>query len=160
MPSSAMPSSRPSAGFSLVEVIVAMGLLAGVLISIAGLMVVGNRQVKSGRHSSEALVVARMIFEDMNGWGFHQTYSLLGDDGSNDTLVVDTSVSTEDLTQTWQQALDGMLQQARAEIRLESIVEEGSPPILSAASAIRIQVTIFWSEGPRDRKLQLSTVRM
>ena len=155
-----MPSSRTSAGFSLVEVIVAMGLLSGILISIAGLMVVGNRQVKSGRHSSEALVVARMIFEDMNGWGFHQTYSLLGDDGSGETLLVDTSVSSEALTQTWQLALEGMLENTRAEIRLESIVEEGGPPILSSASAIRIQVTIHWTEWPRDRTLQLSTVRM
>ena len=155
------PSRHNSAaGFSLVEVIVAMGLLSGILISVAGLMVVGNRQVKSGRHSTEALAVARVILEEMNGWGFHQTYSLLGDDGSNQTLLVDTKVSVESVTQAWQQALDAMLQNTRAEIQLESIVDDGGAPILSAASAIRIQVTIYWTEGPRDRTLQLTAVRM
>ena len=39
-------------GFSLVEVILALGILAGVLISIAGLFIMGSKQVKSGRTST------------------------------------------------------------------------------------------------------------
>lgn len=66
---------RDERGFSLVEVIIALGLLAGVLVTISGLFVVGTKQVKSGRTSSEALAVAKEIQEDMYGWG----YSQLGD---------------------------------------------------------------------------------
>jgi type II secretory pathway component PulJ len=49
---------RKETGFSLVEVVIALGLLAGVLITISGLFVMGAKQVKSGRASSEALAVA------------------------------------------------------------------------------------------------------
>ena len=42
-------------GFSLAEVVVALGLLASVLLSIAGLVVMGARQLHGGRSSSEAL---------------------------------------------------------------------------------------------------------
>ena len=46
---------RDEKGFSLIEVVIALGLLAGVLIAIAGLFILGGRSVKSGRTSSEAL---------------------------------------------------------------------------------------------------------
>ena len=45
-------------GFSLAEVVVALGLLAGVLISMAGLLVLGNRLVGAGRGSTAALAEA------------------------------------------------------------------------------------------------------
>ena len=46
---------RGDSGFSLVEVVIAMALLAGVLIAISGLFIIGGAQVKSGRKSTEAL---------------------------------------------------------------------------------------------------------
>jgi Tfp pilus assembly protein PilV len=36
-------------GLSLIEVILALGLLGGVLISIAGMFILSERQVKSGK---------------------------------------------------------------------------------------------------------------
>ncbi len=36
-------------GFSLVEVIIAIGVLAGVLLSIASMFMLGGRQVKAGK---------------------------------------------------------------------------------------------------------------
>ena len=78
-------------GFSLVEVILALGILAGVLISIAGLFIMGSKQVKSGRTSTEALSVARAVLEEMDGWGFRQTYQLFGVDGTaNTTATIDS----------------------------------------------------------------------
>ena len=78
-------------GFSLVEVVLALGLMAGVLISIAGLFILGSKQVESGRTASEALSVARGILEEIDGWGFRQTYQLFGIDGTTATsATVDT----------------------------------------------------------------------
>lgn len=56
-------------GFSLLEVILALGMLAAVLVSTTGLLVMGSYQTKSGRTASEALSVARTILEEMQGWG-------------------------------------------------------------------------------------------
>ena len=67
-------ASRRQAGFSLVEVVVALGLLAAVLISISGLFVLAHKQVDGGRKNSVALSVARDILEEMDGWSYRQLY--------------------------------------------------------------------------------------
>ena len=69
-------------GFSLVEVVVALGLLSAVLISISGLFVLAHKQVDGGRKHSVALSVARDILEEMDGWSFRQLYLEYGLDGS------------------------------------------------------------------------------
>jgi type II secretory pathway pseudopilin PulG len=146
-------------GFSLVEVIVALGLLAGVLISIAGLFVIGGRQVESGRTATEALSVARGILEEMDGWGFRQTYMLFGIDGTVTTsATVDTRVDAYGAK--WQQTLDEALFESHAEILIESLGPTNPPPNLATTRAIRVVVTVFWSEGNRDRSIRLGTVRM
>jgi type II secretory pathway pseudopilin PulG len=146
-------------GFSLVEVIVALGLLAGVLISIAGLFVIGGRQVESGRTATEALSVARGILEEMDGWGFRQTYMLFGIDGTVTTsATVDTRVDA--YSAKWQQTLDEALFESHAEILIESLGPTNPPPNLATTRAIRVVVTVFWSEGNRDRSIRLGTVRM
>ena len=81
-------------GFSLVEVVLALGILAGVLISIAGLFIIGGRQVKSGRTSSEALAQAKEITEEMNGWGYTQLWTNFGYDGTATTYTVDCRTNT------------------------------------------------------------------
>lgn len=145
-------------GFSLVEVIIALGLLAGVLISISGLFVIGGRQVKSGRTSSEALAVGRTILEEMNRWGFRQTYEMFGFDGSATTYAVDTRVNA--YAQKWQPALTEKLVNSFATVQLQSLGPGASPPNMSATRAIRVLVTVQWDEGPRHRSAQVGTVRM
>jgi len=83
------------AGFSLVEVVCSIGLLGGVLISVAGLMVAGDRLVSSGRHSSEVLAVAQGIMEEMDEWSFRQSYSLFDSCNAGETsCTVDTRTET------------------------------------------------------------------
>jgi Tfp pilus assembly protein PilV len=149
---------RRSAGFSLVEVVVALGLLAGVLISISGLFVLANRQLDGGRNHSMALAVARDILEEMDGWSFAQLYSGLGSDGSSATLAVDSRVAGP--ASKWQEQLAEELIDCRAEILLESIVDSGMPPALRDAQAIRVQVTVYWKEGLRERSARLTAVRV
>ena len=150
-----------SDGFSLVEVIVALGMMAGVLISVAGMLTLGGRYVKSGRNASEGLAVARDIMEELHGWGFEQTYRLFGKDGN----AVSYTIKTDELDAvdyvwqdvdepTWQDMLEN-LHEARAEIRIESLAGN-----LNVANAIRIHVTVRWREGPRPREVRLSTLRL
>lgn len=152
---------RSQRGFSLVEVVIALGLMAGVLISVAGLFVVGARSVNSGRNSSEALAVGRQIIEEMNGWGYAQTYALYGFDGSAASYSVDTRSNA--YAAKWQPILNERLGDgAFATVQINSLIASGSPPVLNASNckAIRVVVTVFWNEGPRGRNVAVGTVRM
>ena len=142
-------------GSTLVEVILAMGLLGVVLGSIAGLFTIGATQVKSGRNASEALVVARSILEEMHGWSFSQLYGVYGVDGSAGTLQVDTRDGG--FASKWQVALDEDLCNAYAKIYI-SAMEPGAS--LADSSQVRLRVTVYWEEGLRKRKVRLRTVRM
>jgi hypothetical protein len=153
-------------GFSLVEVLVAMGLLAGVLIAISGLFIVGGKQVKSGRTSSEALAVGKEIHEDMVGWGYGQLWGMFGYDGQATTYTVDTR--TCGACAAWQATLAAKLgPSAFASIRLDSVgsVAGGTTNLADAsgaalAKAVRINVTVNWTEVPgRARSLTLGTTR-
>lgn len=152
---------RSQQGFSLVEVVIALGLMAGVLISVAGLFVLGGRSVNSGRNSSEALAVGRQIIEEMNGWGFRQTYALYGFDGTANSYSVDSR--TNAYASKWQPIVTERLGTgAFATVQINSLAASGTPPVLSASNckAIRVVVTVFWNEGPRGRNVAVGTVRM
>ena len=153
-------------GFSLVEVIIALGLLAGVLITISGLFVVGAKQVKSGRTSSEALAVAKEIQENMYGWGYSQLWGTFGYDGQAATYTVDTRSCAP--CGVWQATLATKLgPSAYANVRLDSVANaigavnnfaDASGAIL--AKAVRTSVTVFWAESPgRERSVTLGTTR-
>jgi len=146
-------------GLSLIEVILALGLLAGVLISVAGLFILSERQVKSGKTATQALAVARAISEEINGWGFRQTYMVFGSDGTATNYTYDTEVNS--FAAKWQTLLDdGLELDSNAQITVASVPPTGgAAPALNAARAIRVTVTVFWSEGDRNRSVRVMTVR-
>jgi prepilin-type N-terminal cleavage/methylation domain-containing protein len=145
-------------GFSLPEVVVALGLLAAALISIAGLFVVGARQVVSGRNSSLALAAARTMLEETSRWSLRQSYRLFGFDGAATSYSVDTR--TNGYAARWQPLLSPALAGGYATIEIQALGPGPAPPNLSAAGAIRLLVTVSWDEGPRHRSARLGTVRM
>jgi type II secretory pathway pseudopilin PulG len=151
-------SRTQSGGFSLPEVTLALGLLAGVLISIAGLFVMAEQLVRGGKHQTKALAVARDILEETSGWHYSGLYETFGSDGSSASEVVDSR--TNAYAAKWQQMLDQDLHETHAEIVLESVDDGGSPPVLNAARCIRISVTVFWRDQLRDREVSVATVRM
>lgn len=153
-------------GFSLVEVVVAMGLLAGVLIAIGGLFIIGGKQVKSGRASSEALAVGKVIHEDMLGWGYSQLWQVFGYDGQATSYAVDTRNCGACVE--WQTTLASKLgPEAYANIKIESVADadgmtfnfaDASGNIL--ARTIRVTVTVHWTEKPgRARSITVGTTR-
>ena len=147
-----------SRGFSLIEVILALGLLAGVLIAMSWLFVMGAHHAKSGRTASEALAVARTILEETQGWGFHQTHLAYGLDGSAATYTVDTRLNS--YASKWQPVLNQKLFDSYALIELESLSPTGTPPPLASTDAIGVTVTVHWIEKERARNIRVRTVRM
>lgn len=146
------------AGFSLPEAILALGLLAGVLISLSGLFVQADALMRGGKHQTEALAVARNILEDTDSWHFRALYERFGLDGSAPSYTVDTRSNAAAVG--WQSNLDRDLPRAHAEIRLESLDGSGTPPPLSTTGAIRITVEVLWQERRKDRSVRVATVRM
>ncbi len=149
---------RTPSGLSLIEVVIALGLLSAVLISLLGLFVVAAERVSSGRASSQALAAATAILEETGGWSLRQTYAMLGFDGS----ARDESVSTrtDPSAARWRSLLDPRLANASAIVRLEALGPGAIPPSLRDAAAIRVRITVSWDEGARRRSVDLATVRM
>jgi prepilin-type N-terminal cleavage/methylation domain-containing protein len=158
-PSEPRRTAAVQGGFTLVEVVLALALLGAVMIAVSGLFVLGARQLKSGRTHSVALSVARDIQEEMHGWHFTHLWEAFGSDGSTAVLEVDTRDPGP--ARRWQTLLDDELEPgAWARIRLESVDETMSPPALSQAEYVRVEIRVFWSEGRRERSASLATVRM
>jgi prepilin-type N-terminal cleavage/methylation domain-containing protein len=153
------PRARHQNGFSLVEVILALALLGTVMIAMSGLFTLGSRQVDSGRKHSEALAAAQDILEEMSVWSFHGLYETFGDDGSAVTLTADTLNNA--FAQKWQPYLaESFAPGTYAEITLDSMTQTGSPPVLNSAQCIQVTVTVYWTESLRERKVQLTMLRL
>ena len=156
-------TSKNERGFSLVELIIALGLLAGVMLTIAGMFSLAGKQVKSGRTSSEALAVGKQILEEMNGWAYRQTYELFGLNGAANAYTVDTRTNGSSYTNNWQSILTSKLGNGSyAIIQLNSLSASGTPPNMNDPTAknFRVTVTVHWTEITRPRALSVGTVRM
>jgi hypothetical protein len=159
-------TSQAEAGFSLAEVVVALGILAGVLISMAGVFVLGGHHLASGRNSSEALGVGRDILEEMEAWAFDHTFSRFGADcdTSAPSCTVDSRSSA--VAAPWQERLNETLRSDASPadsyvlITLDAVADGGPPAALSEAAAIRVTATVVWREGQRARAVKVCTVRL
>jgi len=158
--------SRSERGFSLVETILALGLLAGVMITISGLFVVGAKQVRSGRASSEALAVATEINEEMYGWGYSQLWRMFGYDGQATSYALDTRACGA--CGGWQSTLAAKLgPSAYANIGVTSVANAiGAVDNFADASGnvqartVRVSVTVHWTEtSGRQRSVTVGTTR-
>jgi type II secretory pathway pseudopilin PulG len=149
-----MRAAEAQGGFSLAEVVVALGVLASVLISVAGMLVAANRLVRGGRGSSQALALARDFMEEQHAWGYRQILSVLDCEPSDDACFLD---DTDPALASWKAMLTGELDGGTAAVRVES-VEPGVP--LGTTEAMRLSITVTWVQDHRVRDLTLGTVRM
>ncbi len=145
-------------GFSLVEVILAMGLLGGVMISISSMFILGGREVQSGKQTTVALAVAQDIVEEIKTLTFRSTYSFFGGTDTSSSLQSDSS-SPGDPADKWQPNIDLKCNQGRALIDVIPVGGPDTPPEMGSADFLRVRVTVEWSEGTRERSLSLQTLR-
>ena len=66
---------RGTRGFSLIEVIIAIGVLAGLLLSIATMFILGGRQVKNGKTITQATALAQDMMEEFDRASFTGLYT-------------------------------------------------------------------------------------
>lgn len=80
-----------SAGFNLVEVLIAVAILGVVAISIFTLFVMGRRNIYSGKQTSQAIAVGTQVLEDLAPLNKEMVYTGafgLADDDSGDTITL------------------------------------------------------------------------
>lgn len=150
-------TAHPESGFSLIEVIVSLGILGGVLLSVAGLFLIGERQVARGRDQSTALAAARTIIEEIGGWNHDATWERFDSIGDSATLTAATTdTNPSSIVSKWHPFLQQALSNGRAEIRVESC--DGAN--LSVTDAVRVVVTVLWDESTTTRRAELAMVRL
>ena len=150
---------KRDSGFSLVEVILALGLLGGVLVSISGLFVLGGQGVKSGKEMTEGLSVAQDVMEEIKSFSYRTTYEFFGATDTSTGVSLDSSVPGNPADQ-WQPGIDAKLYQGRALIGVTPVGGPDAPPQMGSADYLRVLVTVEWKEGLRTRSVRLQTLRL
>jgi len=144
--------TRAHRGTGLIETIVALGLLAGVLLSACGLFASAARQVRAGGNVSIALATARTALEELELASFQGVLALLGCDGS---LSSCEGAGTAPAIALWNVRAGKVLHDGLVEVEVDAV---GAPTLLQAP-ALRIRLRVSWSEGPRRAALVLVAFR-
>ncbi len=144
-------------GFSLIEVVIAIGVLAGVLISISSMFILGGRQVKTGKTITEATAICHDIMETYARQSFVALYTSMGATSTSTTATAVSTVSGSALF-PWNPEITRKLDGGVATATLLPM-GPGSPNF-GAAVALRLTVTLTWSELGRPQSVSLSTVRL
>ena len=143
-------------GFSLIEVIIAIGVLSAVLLSIASMFILGGRQVKAGKTITEATALCQDIMEQFDKESFTALYTNLGA-ATTDTTKTVLSTTTGSYLVPWQAEIIRKLSSGVASATIDAIGP--GTPNFGAATGIKITVTLSWNELGRAQSVKLSTVR-
>jgi len=163
---------RNEDGYSLVECLVAGGLLAGVLLSITGLFAVGSNSVRSGREMTKATAIANAAMEQVLAWPYDKVYAFAGAVPADQTKDWNTDMANAayagtpddvaDCTATangWRDDIRSQLARGILRYRVEGIARLPQPldPGLTSflnAEFVRVTITVEWTEkGSRRREV-------
>ena len=143
-------------GFSLVEVVIAIGVLAGVLISIASMFILGGRQVKAGKTTTEAVALCNDIMESFAKQSFTALYTNMGAASTDSTKTAASNVVTSPLA-PWQTQITQKLANGVATATVTAIGP--GTPTFGSAVGIQLTVTLSWNELARPESMTISTIR-
>jgi Tfp pilus assembly protein PilV len=141
-------------GFSLVEVVIAIGVLAGVLLSICSMFILGGRQLKGGKTMTEATALTHDIMETFDKLSFAAMYTTFGAVATDTTKSVVSTGSTNPIT-PWQTEISRKLNNGSATAKLDQIGGTN----FGTAIGIKMTVTVSWNELGRAQSVTLSTIR-
>ena len=143
-------------GFNLIEVMIALGMLAAVLVAIGSMFVMGGRQLKTGKTITQATALAHDLMESFENQSFVTLYTNLGAASTASTITV-SSTATGSPIATWQPEIIRKLSNGSATVRL-SAMGPGTPTFGSAVG-LRLTATVTWAELGRPQTVTISTMR-
>lgn len=92
------PGNRSSAGFSLIEVVIAMGILAFGLLTLAIMQLHALTQGSAGRHTGDAAAVARTYLEQVHRVPWTTLTGVAGAGWSNPSWAAAPATMTTSMT--------------------------------------------------------------
>jgi Tfp pilus assembly protein PilV len=147
---------RRESGFSLIEVILAIGVMSGVLLSIASMFIMGGRQVKTGKTITEATALAQDLMEAFDKQSFVALYTQLGAATTDSTFTV-LSTATGSPIVSWQTEIGRKFANGVGQVTIDAM--GNGTPTFGSCTGIKLTVTVSWSELGRPQSVKLSTVR-
>ena len=171
------PAAAPHAedGYSLIEVLAAAALLAGVLIAIMGMFVYGGQSVNAGKLMTKSTSMSNDVLEEFRQLSFRQAYNLIEDGGNPavDTRYVWNSAtnlpnypdeaSYQATLADWKAQVSTGLPKGTMTITIRGLQNLGpNPPEATFATArvLQIVVTVRWTERKRDRSVVFETIKI
>jgi len=145
-------------GFSLIEVTLALGLLATVLISIASLFIIGGKQVHQGKSTTSATAVGQTIMERIDQLPYVETYGYFGGTDTSTSLVVST-VTTGNNANQWQSEINSRLGPNASGTIFITPLGSASPLNMGSGSALQVKISVVWRALGRNRTVALQTIR-
>jgi type II secretory pathway pseudopilin PulG len=164
------PPRRIEAGYSLVETLLAAGLLAFILVSVSGLFVVGGQNVRSGRELTKATTIANSAMEQVLSWNYDKVYAFAGGAATDQTKTWDTSQANPaysgtssdvaDWTATanaWRTELAQQVRGGKLTYKVDGVARlpvTGNPGLTTFQDAqfLRVTITVEWSERAKRRR--------
>ena len=145
-------------GFSLIEVTLALGLLATVLISIASLFLIGGKQVHQGKDTTSATALGQTIMERIDQLAYIDTYKYFGGADTDTSLSISTGPTGTNASQFQSDIATRLGPGASATITVTPL-GSASPLNMGSAAALQVRVTVNWSELGRARSVSIQAVR-
>lgn len=166
---------RSTAGFSMIEVLVAVALLGIILLALMGLISAGIHRAYSGKKMTEATILAQAAMERAN---VYQAYTLLG--ATEDNTAV-TQIWTRNGSGTTPGAVSGTSAEAVERTAWSNLLANADLPATNANPAtlqvtmtavpegvafkdgtmVRIVVDCNWVEwGTRKRQVRLQAMNL
>jgi len=154
--------ARSERGFSLIEVLVSLGLMTGVMVAIASMFVLGGSYVKAGKTLTLATALSQDMMEDINKQSYTGLYLLLqgASPDPNATIVVsDTRVGGSVANSLWGNQVRSNLFKGYAVVTMKPIGGTLPTPTFASGEGIRISITLGWTELRRNRTVKMENVR-
>ncbi|HKY32169.1 MAG TPA: hypothetical protein VJV23_06510 [Candidatus Polarisedimenticolia bacterium] len=149
-------------GYSLVEVLISLGLMAGVMVAVCSMFVLGGTYVKAGKQLTQATALAQDMMEDINKQSYTGLYLFLqgGSPDPNAQIVTsDTRSGGSVADATWGSGIRSKLHKGYAVVRMKPLGGASTPVTFASGEGIRISIELGWTELRRDRKVTIEGVR-
>ena len=149
-------------GYSLVELLVSLGLMTGVMVAIASMFVMGGTYVKAGKQLTVATALSQDIMEDINKQSYSGLYLFVqgsSPDPNATSTVTDSRTPASVADATWGADIRSQLHKGYVVITATPIGGTLSTPTFASGEGVRIGIELGWTELRRDRTVKMEMVR-
>ena len=154
-----MTRRNQQGGFSMIEVLLALGLLGAVLIAITSLFIMGGQRVRQGRERTESLSAATHVMETLDSMsyrGLYTNFTTASDPGAAiGPLTIDSRTNAAAITLGWQTLIDTNLDNGYGVITMTRI----GGADFRTATGVRVTTTVYWDDLNKTRNQTLETIR-